>query len=80
MNATGILGFWAAFLLFVVVCHLRSWAQNYDLALGVLAAGTQGINVLQASGRDLRSLYTNTAYPDVPIRHVFATCYTPFIT
>jgi len=37
MNASGILGFWAAFTLFIVVAHLRSWAQNFDIVLGLIA-------------------------------------------
>ena len=45
MNASGILGFWTAFLLFVVVSHLRSWAQNYDLVLGLVAAGLRKLVV-----------------------------------
>ena len=39
MNATGMLGFWTAFLLFFAINILCSWANRFDIMLGVVAAG-----------------------------------------
>ena len=77
MNATGMLGFWTAFLLFFVINMLCSWANRFDITLGLVAAGMLRVregemqlsNLVQPRHgllvhSSLRDLYFSAAVPE----------------
>ncbi|CAJ1453399.1 unnamed protein product, partial [Effrenium voratum] len=57
MNAAGLLGFWSALMLFLVVSFFRSWAQEYDPVLGLIA-WLAGVAVFVYYRQQLRRVFS----------------------